>query len=188
MKITRLSRLSNQRYGPQDLRRHTNCVILEVSRYTYSLAPQPPSVTQLPSPHRYPTDLQHGKRLRPKTYTVAVYLVGAVILLQVVMFILVFWLRAMVVSVNVNLPNALGTAPGNPNPANPVTPNPNGNTDNPGIPRLPGLEMTVSASRACCGYRAASVPTRWTQIGNPQRRGAGLSCASTRFESARGNP
>jgi hypothetical protein len=79
---------------------------------------------------------QNRKRLRPKTYSVAVYLVGAVILLQVIMVISVFWLRAMVVSVNVNLPHALTAAPGNPNPPVPpqsVTPN------NPGLLRLPGL-------------------------------------------------
>ena len=74
-------------------------------------------MTQLPSPQRSSPVPQHVKRLRPKTYSVAVYLVGAIIVLQVAMLISVFWLRAMVVSVNVNLPNAQagtsGTA-GNP--------------------------------------------------------------------------
>ncbi len=94
-------------------------------------------MTQLPSPQRQFPVTQHAKRLRPKTYTVAVYLVGAVILLQVVMFILVFWLRAMVVSVNVSLPNAVANASGNPNPASP------GDRNNPILPRLPGLETTA---------------------------------------------
>jgi hypothetical protein len=93
-------------------------------------------VTQLPSPHRrYPAP-HHRKRLRPKTYTVAVYLVGAIIVLQVVMFVLVFWLRAMVVTVNTRLPNAVAGSVGNPNaPASQST-----NTDNSGISRLPSLE------------------------------------------------
>jgi len=97
-------------------------------------------VTQLPSPQRRSPAPQHSKRLRPKTYSVAVYLVGAVILLQVVMLISVFWLRAMVVSVNVNLPNAQGNISGNPNPTGPGTPQAN----NPGMPMLPGLETTLA--------------------------------------------
>jgi hypothetical protein len=64
------------------------------------------SVTQLPLSHRKQPVPQHAKRLRPKTYSVAVYLVGAIIVLQVVMLISVFWLRAMVVPVSVNLPQA----------------------------------------------------------------------------------
>jgi len=99
-------------------------------------------VTQLPSPQRRFPAPQYVKRVRPKTYSVAVYLVGAVILLQVVMFVLVFWLRAMVVSVNVNLPKALAGNTGNPNPANPGTPQPGGTANTPGLPRLPGLETT----------------------------------------------
>ncbi len=63
-------------------------------------------MTQLPSSHRRHPVPQHARRLRPKTYSVAVYLVAGIVLLQVVMLISVFWLRAMVVSVNVNLPNA----------------------------------------------------------------------------------
>jgi len=93
-------------------------------------------VTQLTSLQRHSQPLQRRKRLRPKTYSVAVYLVGAVILLQVAMVIIAFWLRAMVVSVNVNLPKALTTATGNPNP--PV-PSSSGTPNNPGPPRLPGL-------------------------------------------------
>lgn len=61
--------------------------------------------------------MMNSKRLRPKTYSVAVYLVGAIIALQVVMVISVFWLRAMVVSVGVNLPKPGGLAAQNSNPA-----------------------------------------------------------------------
>jgi hypothetical protein len=100
-------------------------------------------VTQLPSPQRRSPAPQHVKRVRPKTYSVAVYLVVAVILLQVVMLISVFWLRAMVVSVNVNLPNAQGITSGNPNPSAPATPQPGGPGNIPGMPRLPGLETTA---------------------------------------------
>jgi hypothetical protein len=70
----------------------------------------------------------YGKRVRPKTYTVAIYLVAAIGLLEVGMFISIFWLRAMVVSVNVQVPKGkalAGTAgnPGNPNEViGPITP------------------------------------------------------------------
>jgi tetratricopeptide (TPR) repeat protein len=74
--------------------------------------------------------------VRPKTYSVAVYLVGAVILLQIVMLISVFWLRAMVVTVNVNFPNASGT------PNGPGATQPGGAAYNPGVPRLPSLETS----------------------------------------------
>ena len=64
-------------------------------------------MTQLPtSQRRQPPVPKHLKRVRPKTYSVAVYLVFAVILLQVVMLISVFWLRAMVVPVDVHPPRA----------------------------------------------------------------------------------
>jgi len=68
---------------------------------------------------------------------VAVYLVGAVILLQVVMLISVFWLRAMVVSVNVNPPNALANNLGIPSTTGPGTPHA------PEMPSLPGLATTA---------------------------------------------
>jgi hypothetical protein len=83
---------------------------------------------------------QHIKRLRPKTYSVAVYLVGAVILLQVVMVISVFWLRAMVVSVNVKPPNAQAnglTAP-QPGGVTPIKPDPHA-----GLGRLPSLALST---------------------------------------------
>lgn len=87
-------------------------------------------------------------RVRPKTYSVAVYLVGAVILLQVAMLISVFWLRAMVVSVNVKPPNAqAGILPGTPStsshPAGAATPQPGRTAQPPEMPRLPSLEMTA---------------------------------------------
>jgi tetratricopeptide (TPR) repeat protein len=74
---------------------------------------------------------------------VAVYLVGAVILLQVVMLISVFWLRAMVVSVNVKLPKAQANNSGTPNPTGPATLHPGGTVNPPDFPSLPGLGMTT---------------------------------------------
>jgi hypothetical protein len=84
--------------------------------------------------------------VRPKTYSVAVYLVGAIILLQVVMVISVFWLRAMVVTVNVRPPNGQGV-PGNPNMIyNPsgtgLTP-PGGTRPTPDMAVLPDLETSA---------------------------------------------
>ncbi|MCE0521450.1 MAG: hypothetical protein LV480_00890 [Methylacidiphilales bacterium] len=95
-------------------------------------------MTQLPSPHRGSPVPQHVKRVRPKTYSVAVYLVVGVVLLQVLMLISVFWLRAMVVTVNVKLPNALG----NHNQAN----QPGTAEYTPSVPRLPSLETTSGSS------------------------------------------
>jgi hypothetical protein len=63
------------------------------------------SVTRLPTPQRLPVP-QHTKRLRPKTYSVAVYLVIGVVAIQIIMVISVFYLRAMVVPVNVKFPKA----------------------------------------------------------------------------------
>jgi len=74
--------------------------------------------------------------VRPKTYSVAVYLVGAILLLQIGMLISVFWLRAMVVSVSVKPPNAQGNFAGNPNPP---TPNMTHQGNVPDMPVLPGL-------------------------------------------------
>jgi hypothetical protein len=76
-------------------------------------------VTQLPPLQSRAPVPQHAKRLRPKTYSVAVYLVAAVILLQVAMVISVFWLRALVVPVNFKLPIAVIPKPGI-NPAHPT--------------------------------------------------------------------
>jgi len=71
------------------------------------LAPPFRDVTRLPSSqHRLPAS-ELGRRIRPRTYTVAIYLVGAVVLIQIGMLISIFWLRAMVVSVRVELPKAV---------------------------------------------------------------------------------
>ena len=48
---------------------------------------------------------QYGKRMRPKTYSVAVYMVGVVVLFQFVMVISVFWMRAMVVQSTFRYPS-----------------------------------------------------------------------------------
>jgi hypothetical protein len=110
-------------------------------------------VTQLPSPQRsYPVP-HHVKRVRPKTYSVAVYIVGAIILLQVGMLISVFWLRAMVVSVSVSPPNAQGNISGNPNPpATPARPVPD-------MPVLPGLSARPAL------LRVPGVTDKLAQIG-----------------------
>ena len=121
------------------------------------------SVTQLPSPQRRSPAPQRTKRLRPKTYSVAVYLVGAVILLQVVMLISVFWLRAMVVSVNVKPPNAQANTSGtSPHPTGPVTPHPGGTANPPDFPSLPGLAMTAAHPAL---LRVPGVSDKLEQIG-----------------------
>lgn len=102
---------------------------------------------------------QHPKRLRPKTYSLAVYLVGAVILLQIVMLISVFWLRAMVVPVRVGaLPKALPTPPGTtPAPAVVETPTPLP-TPPPKKPEIPNLPSLPSLSTSMPHPALLSVP------------------------------
>ena len=79
----------------------------------------------------------YTRRVRPKTYTVAIYLVIGIVLLQVGMLISVFWLRAMVVAVNVHLPKArLGHFSNVP-----VSPR----VTLPELPRLPGLATSGAA-------------------------------------------
>ncbi len=101
-------------------------------------------MTQLPSSHRYPLPPVYDKRVRPKTYTVAVYLVVAVVLLQVGMLVSVFWLRAIVVPVNVQMPKAVAAAPPSVEPnlgplvPNSMTPAP----QLPPMPNLPSLSVT----------------------------------------------
>jgi tetratricopeptide (TPR) repeat protein len=82
------------------------------------------------------------KRVRPKTYSVAVYLVGAVLLLELAMFVLVFWLRAMVVTVDVRMPRGLAGHLGGPSafPSNGVA-NSGPPKPNPDFPSLPSLEI-----------------------------------------------
>jgi hypothetical protein len=59
----------------------------------------PPSSSRSPIP-------QSGIRVRPTTYTVAVYILGFVLVLEFVMVLSVFWLRAMVVPINFTIPKA----------------------------------------------------------------------------------
>jgi hypothetical protein len=97
-------------------------------------------VTRSPTPQRLPLAPQYPKRVRPKTYTVAVYLVGAIFALQAGMVISVFWLRAMVVSVNVQVPKARVTVAPPVKPAEPIS------RTGPVLPRLPGLEATPQSA------------------------------------------
>jgi hypothetical protein len=105
-------------------------------------------MTQLPSPQRRFPVPQHVKRVRPKTYSVAVYMVVLIVVLQIGMLISVFWLRAMVVHVNVHLPKAqglAGTQSSNPQALigpekpKPGTPKP----DLPNLPSLPSLSLST---------------------------------------------
>jgi hypothetical protein len=67
-----------------------------------------PLVTRLPptSPHPY---TYASSRVWPRTYTVALYILAGVLLLQVTMVISVFWLRAAIVPVNFSPPKAHAT-------------------------------------------------------------------------------
>jgi hypothetical protein len=98
-------------------------------------------MTQNPYPDGRSPLPKNIRRVRPKTYSVAVYLVLAVILLQVVMLISVFWLRAMVVTVSTNPPSPLVSNLARPYvPPTPGKHGPTGNT--PDMPVLPALEMS----------------------------------------------
>lgn len=123
-------------------------------------------MTQLPHTQRRHPVPQHVRRVRPKTYSVAVYLIGAVILLQVVMVISVFWLRAMVVTVGVKPPIGLAGASGKPSkPANPGGPglsHTGVTAKNPDMTILPSLEMSaVHPAR----LRVPGVSDKLAQIG-----------------------
>jgi hypothetical protein len=96
-------------------------------------------VTGLPTTRPAARTPDHTKRVRPKTYTVAVYLVAAVVVLQAGMLVYAFWLRAMVVSVNVNPPKGKVVAIAHPLPA-PPKPAP---VKPPELPALPGLTPTA---------------------------------------------
>jgi len=77
----------------------------------------PAPVTRLPpSSSRTPLP-QNNLRVRPTTYTVAVYILGFVLVLELVMVISVFWLRAMVVPINFQPPHSHAA----PTPAAPTT-------------------------------------------------------------------
>jgi hypothetical protein len=119
-------------------------------------------VTQLPSPQRGFPAPHNIKRLRPKTYSVAVYLVVAVILLQVLMLISVFWLRAMVVSVNVKPPNGVAGNPATVQPGGFTPIKPSAPPNNSGMPRLPSL-ATTSAHPAL--LQVPGVSDKLAQIG-----------------------
>ena len=81
--------------------------------------------------------------MRPKTYSVAVYIVVGIVLLQVVMLISVFWLRAMVVTVGVNLPIAQGGSTAMTyNPTTPTLPHTGVTPQNPDMQVLPALETS----------------------------------------------
>jgi len=94
-------------------------------------------MTQLPQPQRRSPVPQHVKRVRPKTYSVAVYMVVLVVALQGVMLISVFWLRAMVVHVNVKFPKAQGSQVANTQSIKTTTPP---KPEVPNLPNLPSLQ------------------------------------------------
>ena len=79
------------------------------------------------------------KRVRPKTYSAAVYLVGLIVALEVVMLISVFWLRAMVVTVNVGIPKAKEVT----NEGRPAIVPPPPVVKTPELPSLPNLSVSA---------------------------------------------
>ncbi len=82
------------------------------------------------------------KRVRPKTYSVAVYMVFAIAALEIIMLISIFWLRAMVVPVNTNVPKAkpgFAVAPYVPHTPHASSPSTEPAIDPHGVVRLPGL-------------------------------------------------
>ncbi len=118
-----------------------------VASNTYRVAAQfavPNRVTTLPPPIHRPPTRNPRKRVRPKTYSVAVYLVLAVALLEMIMLVSVFWLRAMVVSVSTGLPKAkTGTAAATYAPPIPHLPTTPGTPaiDSNGVSRLPTIAL-----------------------------------------------
>ncbi len=120
-------------------------------------------VTRLPSPQPRRALPPHAKRLRPKTYSVAVYLVVAVVVLQVGMLISVFWLRAMVVSVKVNPPKAHPGALALTNPTSNRPPPDNG-PSRLDLPMLPSLIPSLDAHPAL--LRVPGVNDELGQIDN----------------------
>lgn len=99
-------------------------------------------MTTLPPLTARPPAPNPRKRVRPKTYSVAVYMIFAIVALEVAMLISIFWLRAMVVSVNTNVPKAKAGAAGAPYlPSSPhATPSNKPPVDSNGVVRLPGLD------------------------------------------------
>lgn len=91
---------------------------------------------------------QHAKRLRPTTYSVAVYLVGAVVLLQIIMVISIFWLRASVVPVNFLPPKPATSNATTPPVQLPLVPKPNPGLTAPKPPNQPSMpSLTMNMSR-----------------------------------------
>jgi hypothetical protein len=113
-------------------------------------------VTRPPSPQRLQP--RYPKRVRPKTYTVAVYLVATIVVLQVGMLISVFWLRAIVVSVNVQVPRAR-LAEGAPTLVVPSLPTPKA----PELPRLPALTATTTQAAR---LSVPAISDKLEQVGN----------------------
>ena len=91
-------------------------------------------------------------RVRPTTYTVAVYVLAVVLLFEVVMVISVFWLRSMVVPVNFQVPRGFATVASKPVPfIPPILP--------PDVPNL-----AVSGKRTLLSLPSAN--DKQTQMGN----------------------
>lgn len=63
-----------------------------------------PIVTRLPPSPILPQPRQNTARLRPATYTAAVYILATVLVLELAMVVSVFWMRAMVVPINFTVP------------------------------------------------------------------------------------
>jgi hypothetical protein len=101
-------------------------------------------VTTLPPPTLRPPERNPRKRVRPKTYSVAVYMVFAIAALEIIMLISIFWLRAMVVPVGTIPPKAKSGpsgAPYVPQIAHVSTKPSAPEIDAQGVARLPGLGL-----------------------------------------------
>jgi len=127
-------------------------------------------MTQLPSSQRRSAVPQHAKRLRPKTYSVAVYMVILIVVLQVGMLISVFWLRAMVVHVNVRYPKAMGQ-PGTQTATNqaligPEKPPPGSMPPKPNVPNLPSLPDLQISKPHSARLSVPVVSDQLAQVGN----------------------
>jgi hypothetical protein len=111
-----------------------------------SAAPSPVQtrVTTLPPPTLRPPARNPRKRVRPKTYSVAVYMVFAIAALEIIMLISIFWLRAMVVPVSTSVPKAKAGSAGSlyvPHLAHVSTSTSPPEVDAQGVVRLPGLGL-----------------------------------------------
>jgi hypothetical protein len=89
------------------------------------------------------------KRVRPKTYSVAVYMVFAIGALELIMLVSIFWLRAMVVPVSTSVPKAKAGAAGAPyvpRIAHVSTSTATPQVDAQGVMRLPSIGMHTTLS------------------------------------------